>query len=67
MGRSDQYLSGYRAASKRATSLVHEQAALMNDPHAKQLLNVMAFELGLLLKRDYLKMAGITPDEDGNQ
>lgn len=46
MARSTQFKDGYRCASKDAVEWLHARAALMNDPHAQQILNSAAFNLG---------------------
>jgi hypothetical protein len=48
---SDQYRQGYRRASKDAVDWLHREAAEMNDPHAKRILDAAAFHLGIALKR----------------
>jgi len=57
---------GYRAASKKAVHMIHDEAARMVDPHARGLLNGMAFSLGPALKREFEKMsdASHVRDED---
>ena len=56
---------GYRNAARRAVELVHEEAAKMNDPHARQLLNGMAFSLGVEMKRAFEALSDDMPNEDG--
>jgi hypothetical protein len=52
MDRSQQYTEGYRAAIKDAVTWLHGRADKMNDPHAKQVLNSAAWNLGHEKKRD---------------
>lgn len=51
MNRSPEYTQGYRAAVKWAITWLHQRANEMNDPHAKQILDARAFEMGVDAKR----------------
>ena len=44
--RSEQYRNGHRRAIRACVAWLHRQSAEMNDPHAKQVLNAAAFQLG---------------------
>ncbi len=45
-GRSQQFLDGQRSAEKCAVQWLHDRANAMNDPHAKQVLDSAAFNMG---------------------
>ena len=62
MARSQDYLDGFRAASKRAVAFLHEEAADMNDRSARNLLNLAADRVGFELKRAARAMSGANPD-----
>lgn len=49
--RSDDYHNGRREAIKWAVTWLHDKAKSMNDPHAKNILNVAAFCMGQDAKR----------------
>ena len=44
--RSPQFIDGYRAATKDAIQWLHDRAAEMNDPKARDVLHSAAFNLG---------------------
>ena len=45
--RRPQYRDGQRNALKWAITFLHEEASLMNDPHAKSVLNNAAFHMSV--------------------
>jgi hypothetical protein len=45
--RSEPYRQGYRAARKDAIEWLHSRARSMNDPHARDVLNSAAFNMGV--------------------
>lgn len=51
MSRVPEYFRGYRDGIKWAIDFVQAEAERMNDPHARQVLNSMAFTLGASTKR----------------
>lgn len=42
-----EYQRGYQDAARQMITWLHEQAASMNDPHARRLLDGAAFALGV--------------------
>lgn len=46
MDRCPQYKQGHRAGVKFAVDWLHRRVEEMNDPHAKQILNSAAWNLG---------------------
>jgi len=66
LARSSEYLQGFREASKLAIQLAHEEADSMNDPHARRVLNNLAFHLGNELKRAHRNRSGETSDGGAN-
>lgn len=44
--RCDQFNQGRRNGIKWAVTWLHKLSAEMNDPHAKQVLNMAAFNMG---------------------
>ncbi len=56
MTRSQQFRDGFRRASKAAVTIAHEEAARMNDPHARGILDTVALTLGAGLKRRLQEM-----------
>jgi hypothetical protein len=68
MDRSEQFTQGYRSAAKDAVQWLHERAASMNDPHAVQVLNSAATNLGWDIKRaDRIPTASSIPEERGTE
>ena len=61
MTRSAAYRDGFREASKMAVSALHQEANMMNDPHARRILDAAAFAIGILMKRR-LEAMGDEPD-----
>lgn len=51
LDRSPQHMQGYRHAAKAAVEWLHKEAATMNDPNARAILNTAAFGLGVHFKR----------------
>jgi len=43
-----EYQRGYQDAAREMITWLHEEAARMNDPHARRLLDSAAFTLGVL-------------------
>ena len=52
-----EYQRGYQDAARQLITWLHEEAAQMNDPHAKGLLNGAAFMLGVRVNRPEEKRA----------
>lgn len=48
--KSEQYLQGRRAGIQWAITFLHKEAAGMNDPHARQILDGAAFRMGVEAK-----------------
>lgn len=46
--RSVEFSMGYRSAWRDATAFLHRKAVEMTDPHATQVLNAAAFDLGMI-------------------
>lgn len=44
--RSPDYRAGHRRAARAAVAWLHRRAGEMSDPHARQILNAAAFNLG---------------------
>ena len=44
-----------------AVSALHQEANMMNDPHARRILDAAAFAIGILMKRR-LEAMGDEPD-----
>lgn len=42
-----EYQRGYQDAARQMITWLHEEAARMNDPHARRLLDAAAFTLGV--------------------
>lgn len=42
-----EYQRGYQDAARQMITWLHEEAATMNDPHARRLLDGAAFKLGV--------------------
>lgn len=42
-----EYQRGYQDAARQMITWLHEEAATMNDPHARRLLDGAAFTLGV--------------------
>jgi hypothetical protein len=42
-----EYQRGYQDAARQMITWLHEEAASMNDPHARRLLDCAAFALGV--------------------
>ena len=45
--RSPDFQAGHRLALRRAVAWLHDEAANMNDPKARDILNTAAFGLGV--------------------
>jgi len=61
MARQSQYMQGFREASKLAIAKLHEEAAEMNDPHAKQIADGIAFRLGVHMKQAFKQRQAENP------
>jgi len=48
--RSPQYEDGRRNGIKACVEWLHAEAKMMNDPHARAVLNDAAFHMGVLFK-----------------
>ena len=48
---------GYQDAAREMITWLHEEAARMNDPHARRLLNSAAFALGVRINDEENKRA----------
>lgn len=63
--RSDEYMRGFREASRLAVKFLHAEADDMNDPKAKQIFDSAAFRVGTHLKRVYRKRTFRDPMDFG--
>lgn len=52
-----EYQRGYQDAAREMITWLHEEAARMNDPHARRLLNGAAFALGVRTNKEENKRA----------
>jgi hypothetical protein len=52
-----EYQRGYQDAAREMITWLHEEAARMNDPHARRLLDGAAFSLGIKVNRPEHKRA----------
>lgn len=52
-GHSQQFRDGYRVAARDAIAFLNERARLMNDEHAKTVLNSAAFNLSVMFRGMY--------------
>ncbi|QEP30402.1 hypothetical protein [Pukyongiella litopenaei] len=52
-----EYQRGYQDAARAMITWLHEEAARMNDPHARRLLNGAAFALGVRINNEENKRA----------
>jgi hypothetical protein len=52
-----EYQRGYQDAAREMITWLHEEAARMNDPHARHLLNGAAFALGVRINKEENKRA----------
>lgn len=52
-----EYQRGYQDAAREMNTWLHEEAARMNDPHARRLLDGAAFSLGVKVNRPEHKRA----------
>jgi len=52
-----EYQRGYQDAAREMITWLHEEAARMNDPHARRLLNSADFALGVRLNEEENKRA----------
>ena len=50
-GRSSEFRDGHRMALKAAITWLHAEAASMNDPKARDILNSAAFNLGAIVRQ----------------
>lgn len=64
--RSKDYLNGYAEAWKDAITFLHDRAEIMNDPAAKEVLNVAAFNLGNYRKAGRWLINEKAPDDYDN-
>ena len=61
--RSPAHTQGYRHGMRTAIAWLHAEAARMNDPHARNILNSAAFSLGSI----YLRKSSDMPPDDGGE
>ena len=52
-----EYQRGYQDAAREMITWLHEEAARMNDPHARRLLDSAAFTLGVRINTPEHKRA----------
>ena len=52
-----EYQRGYQDAARQMITWLHEEAASMNDPHARRLLDGAAFALGVKSNSPEVKRA----------
>ena len=52
-----EYQRGYQDAAREMITWLHEEAASINDPHARRLLDGAAFGLGIKINRPEHKRA----------